>query len=72
MPFSTLMLAASLEGLKWLFWAIAGLLVVMLAAQWLRGEEGRPLAVTLLAIGSLAVGFGCGALARRLGRDQGE
>lgn len=67
-PVATLIAAACLEALKWLLWATAGLLLVLLVVQWARGDaEARPMAVTLLGLGFAVAGFVCGWASARLG-----
>jgi len=56
--FSTAVLIAAFEGLKWLFAATAGLLALLTAVQALRGDADAQPATTLI----LMVAFAAGAL----------
>jgi len=69
-PISTALLAGCLSALKWLLWVTGVLLVVMIAAQYLRNDlpaswYGQGAAAGLFVIG----GWVCGWLARRLVPD---
>jgi hypothetical protein len=63
-PLATLIAGACLEALRWLLWATAGLLVLLIVVQWARGDAGaRPEAVALLGLGFVVAGFVCGRAA---------
>ena len=69
-PFASTVLYGCLEALKWLLWATAGLLVVLIVTQALRGDaDARPL-VNLAMAGAFLVGGalcrGAAALGRRM------
>ncbi|WP_406853818.1 hypothetical protein ABEG18_14755 [Alsobacter sp. KACC 23698] len=65
--FSTAVAFACLVVLRWLFWATAALLVVLLVVQFLRGDaDARPLATAAMAAAMAALGWIFGAAGRRL------
>ena len=63
-PFAALVAGACLEALKWLLWATAGLLLLLIVVQWARGDAAaRPQAAALLGLGFVVGGFVCGRAA---------
>jgi hypothetical protein len=66
-PISTAILGGCLQALKWLSWSIAGLLLVLIGVQSLRGDEGaQPLANVMVAIAFLGGGFVSGLASRAI------
>lgn len=66
-PISTVVLAGCLQALQWLSWAIAGLLVLLVAVQALRGDAGaQPLANVIVAAAFLLGGVVSGLLGRAI------
>jgi hypothetical protein len=56
--FSTAMLIASLEGLKWLFWATAALLALLIVVQMARGDaDARPLVNMVMGLAFVVAGI---------------
>ena len=68
MPFARAVLAACAAVLGFIFYAIAGLLVVLAVANAFRADgQGAPATTTLaLAVGALVVGYACRFIARRI------
>ena len=57
-PLSTAILVGCLQALKWLLWATAALLVILVAVQAIRGDDGaRPLANVIVAVLFFMGGF---------------
>ena len=56
--FSTAVLVACLQGMKYLLWLTAALLVVLVLVQFLRGEPNiKPVFLGIVALLALAGGF---------------
>lgn len=73
-PFATAILAGCLQGMKYLLWLVAVLLLMLVLAQWLRGESAFKLALlsfmALLALGGgLVSGRAAAALLTRTPRS---
>ena len=68
MPFARAVLAACAAVLGFIFYAIAGLLVVLAIANAFRANvQGAPATTTLaLAVGAMIVGYACRFIARRI------
>jgi hypothetical protein len=56
-PLATAILVGCLQGMKYLLWLVAVLLLILLLVQWLRGESAFKL-VSLSIIAALALGGG--------------
>jgi hypothetical protein len=56
-PFATAILVGCLQGMKYLLWLVAVLLLMLVLAQWLRGESAFKL-VLLSFMALLALGGG--------------
>ena len=73
-PFATAILVGCLQGMKYLLWLVAVLLLMLVLAQWLRGESAFKLALlsfmALLALGGgLVSGRAAAALLTRTPRS---
>ena len=73
-PFATAILVGCLQGMKYLLWLVAVLLVMLVLAQWLRGESAFKLVLlsfmALLALGGdLVSGRAAAALLTRTPRS---
>ena len=68
MPFARAVLAACAAVLGLIFYAIAGLLVVLAISNAFRANaQGAPATTTLaLAVGAMIVGYACRFIARRI------
>ncbi|WP_460451607.1 hypothetical protein [Alsobacter sp. SYSU BS001988] len=65
--FSTVVASACLTVLRWLLWFTAGLLVVLLVVQAVRGDaDARPVATVAMAAGFVLLGWIFGVAGRRL------
>lgn len=66
-PVATAVAMGCLTALRWLTWVAAGLLLVLIAVQFLRGDEGaQPVANALVALGLAAGGWLAGFVADKL------
>lgn len=66
-PFATAILVGCLQGMKYLLWLVALLLLVLLLVQWLRGESTFKLALlSFIALLALGGGFVSGRAAATL------
>lgn len=66
-PFATAILVGCLQGMKYLLWLVAVLLLMLLLAQWMRGESAFKLAtLSLMALLALGGGFVSGRAAAAL------
>ena len=73
-PFATAILVGCLQGMKYLLWLVAVLLLMLVLAQWLRGESAFKLVLlsfmALLALGGdLVSGRAAAALLTRTPRS---
>ena len=60
-------LSGCLNGLRWLFWIVAGLFVLLVAVQTLRGDgDALPQSNLLVATLFAAAAWACGYAARKL------
>jgi hypothetical protein len=68
-PFATAIAYGCLTALRWLCWITAGLLVVLIITQYLRGDDwARPGGNALLGAGMAAAGWLSGFVAERIVR----
>ena len=68
-PFATVVLAGCLKALGVVLWGIAGLIVVLVVVQRLRGDGGAdPVALMGVALVCLVLGFVCAKIGRAAGR----
>ncbi len=72
-PFSTAVLIGCLQAMKYFLWALAVLLVVLVAAQWFRGEAtGKLVFIAVGAafalVGGIISGFAAAWIDARDGR----
>ena len=66
-PLPTAILIGCLEGLKWLLWLAAGLLVILVVTQALRGDaDALPVPNLIVAAAMFCAGVVCAYVARRL------
>lgn len=66
-PFATAILAGCLQGMKYLLWLAAVLLLMLLLVQWIRGESAFKLAIlSIIALLALGGGFVSGRAAAAL------
>ena len=66
-PFATAIAYGCLVALRWLLWITAGLLLVLLVTQYLRGDDwARPGGNVLLALALTAAGWLSGFVAERI------
>ena len=67
--FSTAVASACLSVLQWLLWLTAGLLLLLIVVQALRGDaDAQPGTTAMMAVLAGAVGWMFGAAGRRLAR----
>ena len=66
-PFPIAVLSGCLSGLRWLFWAVSALLVLLVAIQAMRGDaDALPQQNLVVAFGFCAAGWAAGFAARKL------
>ncbi|GGH24855.1 hypothetical protein GCM10007036_31560 [Alsobacter metallidurans] len=65
--FSTAVASACLTVLQWLLWLTAGLLLLLLVVQSLRGDaDAQPVTTAVMAVAAGVLGWMFGAAGRRL------
>lgn len=66
-PFATAILVGCLQGMKYLLWLVAFLLVMLLLVQWMRGDSAFKLIIfSIVAVLALGGGFVSGRAAAAL------
>jgi hypothetical protein len=66
-PFVAAIMIAAFEALKWLLWATAALLALLIVVQALRGDEtARPGLNVILCLGFAGAGLASGWAARKV------
>jgi hypothetical protein len=66
-PLATAILVGCLQGMKYLLWLVAVLLLILLLVQWLRGESAFKLvSLSIIAVLALGGGFVSGRAAAAL------
>ena len=59
-PFAAVVLAGCLKALGGLLWGVAGLMLLLIVVQRLRGDEGAdPVSLLAMAAAFAAIGWGC-------------
>lgn len=72
-PLSTAILAGCLQALRWLFWLVSALLLILVVTQSLRGDDGaQPLTNVIIAVAFALAGFVSERVARAILRTQGN
>lgn len=66
-PLASAVLIGCLNGLQWLLWLTAGLLLLLVVTQFLRGDaDAMPVPNLIGAIALAILGYICGFAARKL------